>query len=346
MASWRKLFIFVALLPGMAAAADPEMFQLIMPDARLVMEINLDRIVASPIGQTMSTELKGQLQSMRADWQQPLAGFSGLDWSHYAQEVVIATTGGPGKQPPSLVIVRGLLDPAWVESLNAFRGPKSSYLGVPILSNEDGSTIVAFLNGSIAVIGQPGDVKAAIRRRGQNTPPSKPLAEGLARFEGQYDTWMVSSGGLSAPAKSPAANSLKWLEHVEAFSGAMRFSPDFEISAEITMRDEKDVAEMANGLKWLLFVGQTQEGAAGSLNDMKLQAEGKHLSFALRVPEQQVLAALRQRQVGQRPLVAQAPPARPAEISNGLPAPPDGTIRVQSSPSDMGTVLLPVRKPD
>jgi hypothetical protein len=29
-----------------------------------------------------------------------------------------------------------------------------------------------------------------------------------------------------------------------------------------------------------------------------------------------------------------------------LPEPPSGTIRVQSSPADMGTVLVPVAKPE
>jgi len=126
MASWRTVFVFAAFLPGLAAAADPAMLELVMPDARAVTEIDLDRIVASPIGQAVSAQLKSQLDNMEADWQQPLASFNGLDWSHYAQEVVIASVGGPGKDSPTLVIVRGLLDPAWIESLNAFRGAKSS----------------------------------------------------------------------------------------------------------------------------------------------------------------------------------------------------------------------------
>ena len=207
MASWRSLFAVAAFLPGVAAAADPAMLELIMPDARVVMEINLDRIASSPIGQAMSAQMKAELASLRPTWQDPQAGLGGLDWSHYAQEVVFAggAPAGPGKPSPSLVIVRGLLDPAWMESLNAFRGAKSNYLGVPILSSGNGTSVVAFLDGSIAVIGQPADVKAAIRRRGQNTPPSPVLAEGLARFEGQYDAWMISAGSLAAPAKSPPA---------------------------------------------------------------------------------------------------------------------------------------------
>jgi hypothetical protein len=345
MARWSSLSVVAVFLPALAAAADPAMLELVMPDARVVMEVNLDRIAASPIGQAMSDPMKAQLASFRATWQDPQTGLAGLDWSHYAQEVLFASGApeAPGKPSPSLAIVRGLLDPAWIESLNAFRGVKTNYLGVPVLSSGPGNAVVAFLNGSIAVIGQPADVKAAIRRRGQNTPPSPVLAEGLARFEGQFDAWLVSSGSLASPAKSPAGASLKWIERLDSFSGGVRVGPDFELSAEMSMRNEKDVAEMADSLRWFAGVVQTQERTALSLEDMNFKVDGKRLSLSLQVPEQQLRAALQQRQVGQSSRRPRTAAVRPPDIGSGLPEPPSGTIRVQSSPSDMGTVLVPVK---
>ena len=338
MTSLRKLFVFGVFLPGLAAAADSAMFELVMPDAKVVMEINVDRIVASPIGQAMSDQMKTQIQSMKTDWQQPLAGFNGLDWSHFAQEVLFASNG---TQNSGLVIVRGLIDPAWVESLNTFRGTKASFMGVPILTSNGGTSVIAFIDGSIAVAGRDAEVKAAIRRRGQNTPAPPALAEGIQRFEGQYDIWLVSTASMSGKTAVPA--SMKWLEHVENVSAGVRMNPDVEINADVTMRSEKDVAELSNGLKWLSFVGQTQDRTAG-LDNMKMQVDGRHLSFTLQIPEQEIRAALKQRNVGQRSLGPRATAAAPAEISNGLPDPPAGTIRVQSSPSDMGTQLVTVGK--
>jgi hypothetical protein len=345
MANWRSVFAVAAFLPVLASAADPAMLELIMPDARVVMEINLDRIAASPIGQSMSAQMKAELASFRPTMQDPEAGLGALDWSHYAQEVVLAAgpPAGPGKPSPTLAIVRGLLDPAWLESLSGFRGAKSSYLGVPILSSGKGNPVVAFLDGSIAIIGQPAEVKAAIGRRGQNTAVSPVLAEGLARFEGQYDAWMVSAGSPASPAKSPAGPSLQWIEKLDSFTGGVRLSPDFELSAEMTMRNEKDVADMADSLRWFAGVVQTQERTALSLDDMNFKVDGNHLSLSLQVPEQQIRAALQRRQAGPS---ARAPRAtvQPAEILSGLPEPPAGSIRVQSSPTDMGTVLVPVGK--
>jgi hypothetical protein len=341
MPSWRKLFVFAAFLPGLAAAADPAMLDLIMPDARFVVDINVARLVSSPIGQAMSAQMKNEVQSLHPDWQQTMMGLS-IDWTRFAQEVVIAGTGGAGKDAPALVIVRGLLDPAWIESLPAFRGAKSVYQGVPILSSTNGNSVLAFVDGSIAVIGQAADVKAAIRRRGQNTPPPAVLADGLHRFEGQYDAWMVSAGKLSAP-KAATGASMQWLDHMDAFAGGVRLSPDFEISADITMRNEKDVADMASGMRWFGGVVQTQAQGAGGLDKMNFKVDGRRLTFSLEVPEQEVRAALQQRQTGQN-APARRPAVHPPDITSGLPDPPSGTIRIQSSPSDMGTVLMPVDK--
>jgi hypothetical protein len=345
MFSWRSLFAIAAFLPGVAAAADPAMLELIMPDARFVLEINLDRIAASPIGQAMTPQMKGQLAAFKPATQDPLMGLGGLDWTRFAQEIVFAggAPAAPGQPAPSLVIVRGLLDPAWIESLNALQGAKGNYMGVPTLSADSGHSLLAFLGGSVSVIGLAADVRAAIRRRGQNTPPSPVLAEGLARYEGQYDVWMVSNGALTGPSKSPAGAWLKWLDRVDAFTGGLRASPDFELSAEMTMRNEKDVAAMSDDLRWFASVVQTQENTALNLEDLNFQADGKRITLALAVPEQQIRAGLQQRQAGQ-PARLRSAAVRPPEIESGLPEPPSGTIRVQSSPADMGTVLVPLGK--
>ena len=345
MSSWRSLFAVAAFLPGVAAAADPAMLELIMPDARFVLEINLDRIASSPLGQAMTPQMKGQLAALKPAWQDPLMGLGGLDWARYSQEIVFAggAPAAPGQPSPSLVIVRGLLDPAWLESLSALQGAKGTYLGVPTLSADSGHSLLAFLGGSISVIGQASDVRAAIRRRGQNAPPSPVLAEGLARYEGQYDAWMITDGALNGPSKSPAGAWLKWLDRVDKFTGGLRTGPDFEFSAEMTMRNENDVADMTDSWRWFASVVQTQENSAINLEDMDFKADGKHLTLALQVPEPQIRAALQQRQGGQtaRPRSAAV---RPPDVGNGLPEPPSGTIRVQSSPADMGTVLVPLGK--
>jgi len=152
----------------------------------------------------------------------------------------------------------------------------------------------------------------------------------------------------------------QYIAKVAGLNGGLRFSPDFDLSVDLEARTEKGAAEMADGLHWLTSMAQSQmskAGKGGGTEGLKYRVDGKHILLSLHVPEEQIRAGVRQIRAGQAgPMAAavkrapvaaavkQAPVAVPSsEPSSGLPPPPAGTIRVQSS--DMGTVLLPVGKP-
>jgi hypothetical protein len=121
MTLWCKLLALAAGLPGLAAAADPEMMNLVMPDASVVMEVNIAKIMASPIGSAMgeavhqgiAKQLKVELTKAKPQFQEQIAGLSNIDWSREVRDIVIA--GGPGKPAPTLIIVRTSLDPARIQ---------------------------------------------------------------------------------------------------------------------------------------------------------------------------------------------------------------------------------------
>src|ERR1022692_752124 len=103
MTLWCKLLALAAGLPGLAAAADPEMMNLVMPDASVVMEVNIAKIMASPIGSAMgeavhqgiAKQLKVELTKVKPQFQEQIAGLSNIDWSREVRDIVIAS--GPGK---------------------------------------------------------------------------------------------------------------------------------------------------------------------------------------------------------------------------------------------------------
>jgi hypothetical protein len=360
---WRNLLAFTAL-PALAAAADPDMMNLVMPDAASVMEINIAKIMASPIGsamrdaahQGMTTQLNAELAKAKPQFQEQIAMLADIDWSQEVRDIVVAR--GPGKQPPTLIIVRSSLDPARIQALKAFSGGTTEYEGVPILASaKGGSGAIAFLDGSIVVLGQLGDVKSAIHRRGQPTALPEALAAQVRQYS-QDDIWVASTEVLTGPLpdspamRSPAgAQAAQFIEKVAGLNGGLRFSPDFDFSADIEARTEKGAGEMAGGLGRLVGMVQSQarNGGTGArgLEGLKFQVNGKHILLSLHVPEAQMRAGLQQMRV------AQAAPPAPAATraqahatraapSSGLPPPPAGTIRVQSS--EMGTVLIPVEK--
>jgi hypothetical protein len=358
---WRNLLVLTAL-PALAAAADPDMMNLVMPDATSVVEFNIAKIMASPVGaairdsvrQGMATQLKGELAKAKPQLQEQIAMLADIDWSQEVRDIVVAR--GAGKQPPTLIIVRSSLDPARIQTLKAFSGGTTAYEGVPILvSAKESNGAIAFLDGSIVVLGQMRDVQSAIHRRSQHTALPETLAAQVRQYS-QDDIWLASTeirtGPLAdSPAmKSPAGAKVEeFFEKVEGLNGGLRFSPDFDFSADIEARTEKAAAEIAEGLRGLTAMVQSQAKNAGpagrGLGGLKYEVNGQHILLSLHVPEAEMRAGLQQMRTAQasRPAaVAIRPQAPRVPPSSGLPPPPAGTIRVQSS--EMGTVLIPVEK--
>jgi hypothetical protein len=225
-----------------------------------------------------------------------------LDWSRYVQEVLIATSGGPCKNPPFLMILRHSLDAAQLAFFKALAGGTIDYMGVPVLvQTGKGNGAIALLNSSIAVFGQLADVKAAIRRHGTASRPAVALANKAGQYRGRYDAWLVSVGPLSAPAnESSAGIKTDFMERLDAMRGGIRFSPDFDLSAEMVARTEKDAAGMMDAVRWLHGAVEVQAkkmgqiGATG-LENIKFERDGKRILISLRVPEEQVRLALQRR---------------------------------------------------
>jgi len=365
-----KLLALAAGLPGLATAADPEMMNLIMPDAGVVMEVNIAQIMASPIGLAMADALhqgiaaqsQADLAKSKPQFREQIALLSNIDWSREVRDVVVAA--GNGKTPPMLMIARTSLDPARLRALQAFTGDMEEYEGASILtSSKPGNGVIAFLSDGIVVAGQMSDVKSAISRRKQHTALPAALAAQVARYNG-FDVWAAATGTFMAPMAGPTAQSragaeaAQYLAKVANVNGGLRFSPDFELSADIEARTEKAAAEMGEGLRWLTSAVEAQAKSAGKagsgLEGLKYQVNGKRILLSLHVPEEQIRAGLRQMRTMQAVQSGQpARPVRPARVaaakqtplaapSSGLPPPPAGTIRVQSS--EMGTVLIPVGK--
>jgi hypothetical protein len=340
-----KILTLAVGLPALALAADHDMLNLIPPDATMVMEVNVAKIAASPIGTAISAGIHdGMAAQARAklkdnpQFQEGLALLGKIDWSREVQDVVIA--GGTAKSAPMLMIARSSLDLPRIQALQTSTGQAIQYQGVPILvSAKPGNGVIAFLDNSILLIGQTADVESAIGRRSQPTILPAALAAQVAKYS-QYDFWVASTGTLAPPSPAPASGSpadalgAQYLAKLAGFNGGLRFSPDFELSTDIEARTEKSAAEMGDGLRSLIGMVQSQArtaGKAGSgLEGLKYQVKGRHILLSLHVPEAQVIAGLQQMRAAQA--------AQKAAIAQ---QPPPGTIRVESSE---GTQVIPVEK--
>ncbi len=324
-----------------AGAADSSLLNLVMPDARILVGVNVEHILSSQIGK----ELSSQLQSRVPDLQQMLDK-TGFDPTRDIQEILIAATG-KGQNGPALFLVRGSFDTAKVSAAVASTGrTPQTFEGVQILDNPSQSKgAFAFLDGSIAVGGDLDQVKAAIRRRKQPTTLGAELLSETASLRDRYDIWLVSTAPVNEMVDDTAGTQVKQItdlaKSIHHASGGVKFTADLELGADLTTFNPKQAAQLRDTLQLFTgFVTASSQNPSGlDPKALKLNAEGKTLHISVLVTGEQLKKAY-QAQMAR----AAQPQAKPVAAVR-QPVPEDTGLTIQSSERDMGTVVLPYTKP-
>jgi len=346
----RKLLL-LALAAGLCAlAADPDLVKLVMPDAAVLVGIQVDQIRVSPLGRILLAQIDTEDSEFRKAV--ALLGFNPLTDLH---EVLIATPATPGAQQV-LVVVRGTFDPSRLATLAQMGGGEvSSFQGVDIVTmkQQQQTFTLASLDRSTLVLGDPKSVRGAIARRTTGLRLSPKLvarADALAKL---YDLWVISLVPLGQMAKGVQNPQLGGLLKGDAFqgiqeaSGGIRLGRDIQFAFEVVTRSEKDATSLADVFKFILGLALTQgkPEQAKLLESLQLNVEGTRVRFGLTIPEAEVAKAIE----AQKKAVAAArakPPAKPApaEPAAVQTTPQDTGVTIYSSPKDMGVVKLPAPK--
>src|SRR4051794_5885778 len=101
MAMVRKILAGLVLLTPFAAGSDASLLSLIMPDARMVVGVDLGRLRLSPLSASFSNGLQNANPEL-----QKLMEAAGFDPFRDLQEILFASPG-TGKHPPALIVARG-----------------------------------------------------------------------------------------------------------------------------------------------------------------------------------------------------------------------------------------------
>src|SRR3954470_22219671 len=100
----------LSALATVASAADPQLLKLVMPDAKVVSGINVDRVKAAPFGQFFLSQLPAD-----AGFDQFVA-LTGFDPRRDVHEILMASPGDPQRKT-GLLLVRGNFDATRVLAL-------------------------------------------------------------------------------------------------------------------------------------------------------------------------------------------------------------------------------------
>jgi hypothetical protein len=297
-----RMIALAALAAGSALATDAALLGLIPPDAKVVAGIRVTQAIASPLGQFVLSHLPAG-----GDGFDKMVGATGFDPRHDVSEILIASSA-PSNHNAGLIAVRGVFDPARIESAAAAHGSvKSSLLGVTVFTANGAQIALALPNATTAVFGDLDSVKAAIGRYRGKTGPGDDLQKKLQTASldssgAPNDVWFVTLAPLSEmlPQQSAAGGgnqqNMNMFQAVQQASAGIRFTAEnVRLAAQFVARSDKDAQSISDVFRFLVTMLQSNRqksqmaGAMASLLDtLNLSTNANVTQVALALPEAQV----------------------------------------------------------
>ncbi len=303
--------LFVLLLAARAIfAADAPPASLLPPDAKVVLGIQLQKLIESPMLQNAISQAQ---TANNATWMKTISTL-GFDPLKDLDEVWLATTAD-GQNPPALVLAKGRFNLA---RLTLAAKP---YHDVPVFEFEQGAGgMIAFLDASTVVAGDKSMVQAALERRASTAAPSA-LVQRIAGLRERYDIWGLGEqeGGLAPVAGTEG----KGLESIDRFQFGLALHNDLELGAEIHAKSEEDVQKLGMMLGLLNMMVKSQNPSSGVRFDVA--AEQGTFKVSVKVPEAELKKGLEQQNGAFSQLFTSAA-AKPAPRISAVAAPPESPV--------------------
>ena len=281
------LFAFFA---GSLSAADPQLLSLVMPEAKVLAGINVDRAALSPFGQYVL----GQLQGRDPQFQQ-LTAQTGFDPRRDVHELLFA--GVPGT-PSHLVLARGAFDPAKIAAAaQAGGGSTDFYKNITLVEDRQQVNGVAFLDSTLAIAGDIASVKAAIDRQAAPSPLSADVMVKVNQWSLAQDAWALSivAPKFKAPATGsnvPAQALAGVVQLIQQGAVGIKLSADNVVTAQAQTNTPQDATSLAGALQLLVSLAQMQAAqnpqaaqAVSLLQSLVVNTSGNLLNVSLTVPE-------------------------------------------------------------
>jgi len=284
-------------LATVASAADPQLLKLVMPDAKVVSGIDIDKVRSTPFGMFFLN----QLPAPDSEFQQ-FVNATGFDPRRDIHEVLMASPGDPAKKS-GLLVVRGDFDTARILALFAAMGKTPEvYKSVAILSSgapkkaNAVSEAFAFLDKSTAVAGDLDSVHGAIDRRiSDGGSLDAGLAGKIGSTSATQDAWVVSIVPFSSFANVVPNKNVSGalqgdlIKSIQQSSGGVKFGSMIEISGELTARNDQDATSLADVLKFFMSMAQMNAPSHAELGkllqNLTVNTEANAVKVSLAIPE-------------------------------------------------------------
>ena len=281
--------MLVVVFAGALPAADPQLLNLVMPDAEILAGVNVDQAKTSPFGMYVLAQFQAQDQHLREFTAQ-----TGFDPTNDLHELLVASTGS---QPhaPALTLARGAFSTDKINAAAQNAGATSeTYKGVKIFEDPKKGAGYAFLNGSLAVAGDVASVKAAIDRQTAPAPLPAALLVQVNQLSASEDAWAISEvppPNIELPSNGGNTPNLPTgiFQKIEQASGGVKLGTQaIAVTAQLQADTAVDAKQISDLLQFLANLGrmQTQNPQVPSLlNSLAVTTNGAVVGISLNVPE-------------------------------------------------------------
>ena len=306
----------LALFAGELPAADPQLLNLVMPDAKVLAGVNVDQAKTSPFGVYVLTQMQSQVQAQQH--LQQLTALTGFDPTRDVHELLFAAPATPGNQS-GLALARGAFDAMKIQAAALVAGALTeSYQGVTLIEDPKQTHAVAFLDSTLAVAGDVASVKGAIDRQTLATPLPAAVITTVNQWSGNEDAWVVLAvppASLKPPVNAPNPPNpavQNALQNIQQAAGGVKFGAQIVLTGQAQTDTPDNATMLANVGQFLISLAQMQAQQsnpqlAAALPSMTIAATGNQVNVALSVPE----AAAEQ-------AVKTGPPATPQTVRRGV----------------------------
>lgn len=302
----------LAILSFPALAADPALLNLVMPDAKVVMGIDVVRAKTSPFGQMLLAEMDSKGNTLSE-----LTSATGFDPRRDLSEVVFASNEAStprGRHASGLIVARGNFDANRIRGFALQQGfAPANHSGVEIYSKTGDNASFAFLDNGIAVAGGLEFVQAAVLRRGVTQPGPAALLPRISQLSQDNDVWLVTSIPVAnfadrVPEGGAGGANVNGMMKGDAFRAieqaamGLRFAADLvSLSLEAVARTEKDATAMADVVRFLAGMMQLNRekpelaALATALDSLKLTTEARTVKVNVSMPQAEIEKLYRSR---------------------------------------------------
>jgi len=297
----QSILLFAVLSAAAAFGADSALLNLVMPEARMLAGMDVERARDSFLGRKLMEQIDGK----DAREFSKFVEMTGFDPRRDLREVIIATPDANTKNPPALILVRGIFDTGRINGFMKVSGiaPAETIGGVDFYTKPDAKEDMGFaiLDGSLAMLGSKDAVRSALARRsGKGAGLTAATYAKVQTMSRGNDIWVVTSipvaelsnalpGGKDGGGGAMMGGDA--FKGIEQAAMGVRFTADMmELTAEAVSQTEKDATSIADVVRFLSTMIQMNrekpevKALATALDAMKLTTEARTTKLSISLP--------------------------------------------------------------